>query len=400
MGMTARVSLPGYNAGTDTNLDHYSLYADVDNVLIKRQSQGSVTLPVAGTSGATIGTYAHNLGYIPFFLAYTDYGAGTSWNILNNQYNLFSVPQAISGADGTNLYLVNFNGAGTSNYQYSIFYDAMSSGTPSFTQSSQVMKITRPGIDGTSTNPNNYIMHSDLNNFKIIKQGTASFNFTNGTTITIPHSGSITNPVQHLVYFSGPNTNPTLTGAAVTSVQNGTYRLASWADTTNIYINTFNLSGTLTGTISYYLFGKGIDIPQTHGQKLLISSPGIDAGTATNPDNFNFHSDYATLKYYTSGSYTMSNITSTTTGTIAHNLGYTPFFIGFVNDLQGFLPNAYAIMPYYLGKSSVFTPNADVGAFMYADSTNIYLRAWFDTSASGTYNFTFYYKIFKNNLGL
>ena len=61
MTQTIRVSLPGFNAGTDTNIDHYSVYSDSDNILIKEKTRGTVNV----ANGAT-GTVAHGLGYIPF----------------------------------------------------------------------------------------------------------------------------------------------------------------------------------------------------------------------------------------------------------------------------------------------------------------------------------------------
>jgi hypothetical protein len=74
MAQTIRVSLPGYNALTDTNPDHFSLYADQDWVLIKEKTRGNGT--IGGNSTLSIN---HNLGYPPMAAgfyripAYSDY---------------------------------------------------------------------------------------------------------------------------------------------------------------------------------------------------------------------------------------------------------------------------------------------------------------------------------------
>ncbi len=66
MSQTMRVSLPGYDCLTDGTIDHYSVYADTDNVLIKEQARG--TLSVANGYNGTI---SHALGYVPFSLVYS-----------------------------------------------------------------------------------------------------------------------------------------------------------------------------------------------------------------------------------------------------------------------------------------------------------------------------------------
>lgn len=110
MAQTIRVSLPGYNALTETNLYRYSLYADSDNVLIKEHSRGS------GNGNVTI---THNLGYIPIFLVYTDIGAGR-FRIVSAQNPLGGGPSVY--ATTTTIVIANNAGA---NYQYYIFYDTM-----------------------------------------------------------------------------------------------------------------------------------------------------------------------------------------------------------------------------------------------------------------------------------
>ena len=395
MGQTVRVTLPGYEAGTDTNLDHYALYADVDNVLIKNQSTGVGTL-----SSSSIGTITHNLEYIPFYAVYakTHYYLDNRYIPVNNQYNAFQVPDIISGVNGSQLLIRNFQGTEIP-YGYDIFYDDMSqTGTPAISESSHVFKVTRPGKDGTSTNPNDYIMHSDLNNFKILKQGTSAVTLNTWNMGTVVHNANIITPYKYFAYLKYPDGKVGITGWSQGMSYDENYTVFTSLDGTNLY---FEGNGTFAGTAAYFIYGSGTS-GVTGGYGIAVSKAGYEAGTDTNPDHYNFHSNYNSLKYYKSGSYVMNNITSTTYGTVAHNLGYTPFFAGFSNDFTGILgTDVYAMVPYYFGNSiAPDYPNRDIGAFMYADGTNLYCKAWFDTNAVGTYTFTFYYKIFKNNLGL
>jgi len=115
MGQTMRVSLPGYDAGTDTNLDHFALYADTDNVLIKEKVRGTSTL----ANGAT-GTIIHSLGYVPTTLAFVQSSAGRWAQVLSDPVGTYS--KAVMAGDGTNIYLTNYSG-GTATFKYIIFYD-------------------------------------------------------------------------------------------------------------------------------------------------------------------------------------------------------------------------------------------------------------------------------------
>lgn len=109
MAQTVRVSLPTYNALTDTDVRHYSLFADADNVLIKEFTRGSRT----GTGNIT-----HNLGYYPHFYGYGEVSSGR-FQIMNG-YNLFG--NFYSEVDTTKLYLSTLLGASTV-MKYYIFYD-------------------------------------------------------------------------------------------------------------------------------------------------------------------------------------------------------------------------------------------------------------------------------------
>ena len=109
-----KVALPGYNAETDTNPDHFALYVDqlVDYILIKENAKNTVS--VSGTTNI-----AHGLSYVPFCLVFAETSSGV-WR------KLFSAPLDGSGywfeINYTNLVLRNTSGS-AKNFSYNIFYD-------------------------------------------------------------------------------------------------------------------------------------------------------------------------------------------------------------------------------------------------------------------------------------
>lgn len=143
---------------------------------------------------------------------------------------------------------------------------------------------------------------------------------------------------------------------------------------------------------------------------ILVAKTGYNVLTETSTDNFNYRSDYDTLKYETTGSIVvdvdLANYYQFFPGsppifpdtyahrkveTVAHGLGYTPYFA------------AYDI----LTSTTIQTPNlqADFVFFrsdsVFADATNLHFVVRFNTEAnSGTVNITFNYRIFKNDIGL
>lgn len=112
--LTMRVSLPRYDCITDRNIDHYALYADQDNVLIKEFSRGTTNVTGPGTT-----SISHNLGYPPMFMGYVKitsanfqwiYGSG----FFNNYY---------AYASTASLLLVNKDSSGTKIFKHYLFYD-------------------------------------------------------------------------------------------------------------------------------------------------------------------------------------------------------------------------------------------------------------------------------------
>ena len=138
-------------------------------------------------------------------------------------------------------------------------------------------------------------------------------------------------------------------------------------------------------------------------QVIAVSKEGIDvSGTAgTVPNNLNYSSAYNTLKYYTSGSVQLSATaafgdTTERYGSVIHDLGYVPFFNVMINDIGA--PTRFYQNSYFDVGSGAVTKNSTV--FGGTDTLDFYfmLQNFSGGTLSGTV--TFYYKIFRNNLGL
>lgn len=146
-------------------------------------------------------------------------------------------------------------------------------------------------------------------------------------------------------------------------------------------------------------------------QIIAVSKPGVNVLTATDADDFIFHSDYDTLKYDTQGTVTVTTdradyydsdpgsppiVPATyshyTVEEFTHNLGYVPYFAGYF-----FLSGTTACQaPFAFGDAGFFAYHA-----VYADTTKLYFVVHFNsTSNSGEVTTDFSYRIFKNSLGL
>ena len=136
-------------------------------------------------------------------------------------------------------------------------------------------------------------------------------------------------------------------------------------------------------------------------RKIVITKPGFDALTETDPNNMIYSSEYDTLKYHISSTKTVT-VASTGTGTtptvttksVAHGLGYAPFFIAYIDRISP----GYSICPAQLSGFQLPSTEIYFQASAYVDSTNIYFRVLSLNSASG--DFIFPYKIFRNRLGI
>jgi len=111
-----KVALPGYNATTDTDPNHFSLYVDqvTDYVLIKEKIVSSIVV-----SANTQLPIAHGLGYVPLCFVFAQVSPGV-WR------KLYSAALDGTGlyftVDATNLVLANATGSKVL-FAYHIFYD-------------------------------------------------------------------------------------------------------------------------------------------------------------------------------------------------------------------------------------------------------------------------------------
>jgi len=131
-------------------------------------------------------------------------------------------------------------------------------------------------------------------------------------------------------------------------------------------------------------------------QKIVITKAGFNALTETDPDNLIFSSDYATLKYYSSGtlSLSISSGDNEDETSVAHNLGYKPFFVVFLELDFSLGAGDWACVPFNLDDTFVrSTVTASV------DNTNLYVTAK-TTDTFSDIDLNFRYKIFRNSTGL
>jgi len=127
-------------------------------------------------------------------------------------------------------------------------------------------------------------------------------------------------------------------------------------------------------------------------QKIVISKPGYDATTETDPNNLIYSSDYDSLKYYASGEVQIDMSASGDIETsVSHDLGYVPFFIAYYNYIP--YSTDYSHIPFYSAGFGSWT-TIDV----YATTTKLYFTVKKDGTPAITQSIV--YKIFRNNTGL
>lgn len=130
-------------------------------------------------------------------------------------------------------------------------------------------------------------------------------------------------------------------------------------------------------------------------EKIVISKPGFNVLTETDPNNIIFSSDFNTLKYYASGTVTVNWVDDGTVYTVqvVHNLGYIPFFIAFVRE--GGSTTLYNVVPN--DQTTIAGRNYQN---VYADATKLYFAVQKGTGSGLPGSTIFVYKLFKNNTGL
>ena len=145
-------------------------------------------------------------------------------------------------------------------------------------------------------------------------------------------------------------------------------------------------------------------------KKIVIAKAGFNVRNVTDPNNLIYSSDYDSLKYETTGIKVVTvnranyyhfqagffpiipdTYYNRAVGTVAHGLGYTPYFSGYC-----IFSTSTIQAPFYFGDAGFIA-----GYAVYADATNLHFMVNYNTTLnSGTEDFTFRYRIFKNDLGV
>lgn len=129
-------------------------------------------------------------------------------------------------------------------------------------------------------------------------------------------------------------------------------------------------------------------------QEITVSKTGINAGTATDPNDLIYSSKYNTLKHHASGTLNMTlSGAGNIEGTVSHGLGYKPFFISYCNRYSADTAE-YNMCPGLYADAGVYDHS-----MAYADNSNLYFKI-FKNFEAGAITRTFKYFIFRNNTGL
>jgi len=271
MGVGVKISTPGNDALSDTDLDHFSLWVDdadtEDNILIKEFARGSASVEA---SFATPYEITHNLGYIPMFFVFCYYENHLGLvNVPTNKWVLLPFEQISGGiqpfyvyADTTKIYIWNFDDVPTpssTTFKWYIFYDnQVGSSGISITESDYVFKVSKTGVDAlTSTDPNDYIFHSDLNTFKIIKEATADITYTADGLYTVAHGLSSYSPTSMILFVKFPDGYAGMScGLGQVTSRDSNFNLKNaYVDASNIGFYLYRTGGSATALkIKYYIF--------------------------------------------------------------------------------------------------------------------------------------------------
>jgi hypothetical protein len=262
MAFVLRVSRPGVNALTDTNPDHYSIFADQDNVLIKEFTRGEVSVG-AGVDKVIF----HGLRYVPFFLVYVN-----ETSLSSNAWALVGIGSILSmsyaaSANVSDLIISNFTGSDRT-FKYFIFYDNQVGLSGNIiSESKDILKISKQDFNAkTDKDPNNLILHSDLNSFKIIYQGQKVINFNSGASdYSFSHNSPLPNTTCMYLFVRFPDGKispvswyggPSNSVKAYSNLQgiDGKAFDGAYFDNSNIYVHNLGVVVAYDVTFVWYIF--------------------------------------------------------------------------------------------------------------------------------------------------
>lgn len=212
----------------------------------------------------------------------------------------------------------------------------------------------------------------------------------NALGIAIPDDGSAAHVVGNFVghgTYSGSDASAKIT--ITYSVSNLISKDIKYTIKTN--------PAALTQLLRYTILDQELTPVAFRGLK--VAKPGHNVLNTKNPNNLNFSSDYNTLKYYLSGVVSIAvneSILANTyskTVTLTHGLGFYPVCLAYVQDDRMANPQPMGRFQAGSGASRSF--------YYTISKTQItFIVNGFWLTTPDTYTVYFYYKVFKNNLGL
>lgn len=267
------------------------------------------------------------------------------------------------------------------------------------------IKVSKDGVNAlTSSDPNDFIVDSSLNTFKIISEGTLTSQTVDSASKTFTVSHGLSYIPVIFAFCKFPDGKVYLPNSIQSSTSTSFFR--SWrvsVDSSNLKFTFQKVGSNYNVDIKYYIFEapiSGTDYTDNNlpNSQVAVSKDAVNVLTNTNLDDTVYSSEYDTLKYYTSGSETMTiNASDNDVSiTVNHNLGYKPFFMFSIND-----PNVLASDEFSQGSitSSALGDYATLTG--YVDSSNLILRA--TTTVAGGFSantLKYHYKIFRNDTDL
>lgn len=250
-----------------------------------------------------------------------------------------------------------------------------------------VLKVSKEGFDVLDTDPKNLIFDSTKNQLKVARVLTEAVTTTgSGKTVTVPHG---------LEYVPGFIPFVRIGTRWYGNVGDDPINGFQWqfaADTTNIYFYLSDPGAAVQElTVKVYVFVDGATDVTTATNAvnpigISVSQPGHDVLSASDQE-LSLSTGFVEaiqIKEIVS----INAVASSTDYSTAHNLGYTPAWIGVVVDNAGtfFATNTAFLVPYLLiGTSELM---------VWSDLTNITARA--ETVFSP--DFTFKIAILTNRL--
>lgn len=110
-----KIALPGFNAETDNDPTHFSVFVDgsEDHIIVKEKARATVTVPDASTDDIV-----HGLAYVPLSTVFVESDTGEfTWVHGGNTYEDFDMHM-----DASKIYLVNEDSVDRA-FTYIIYHD-------------------------------------------------------------------------------------------------------------------------------------------------------------------------------------------------------------------------------------------------------------------------------------